>query len=172
MQKNKALFLDRDGVVCAELGRYRLAKDGFQLLFGIKDVVRAAKKKGYKVIVVSNQPQISKGLLSETELCELHNEMERLLDDMIDAIYYCPHTDEDNCECRKPKTGMFKRAAEDLNIDCTQSVVIGDSDKDIIAGQAVGCRTIFIKNDFKGKYLTNCSPDHIVENLSEIIPLI
>lgn len=171
-RKNKALFLDRDGVICPELGRYRLASDGFQLLPGIKDVVRAAKEKGYLVVVVTNQPQIAKGLLSEAELHELHNEMERLLGNTLDGIYHCPHVDADRCDCRKPKAGMLVRAAEELDIDCARSMLIGDGDKDIFAGQAVGCKTIFVKNIFKEQYLANCMPNHAVVNLLEIVPLL
>ncbi|MEK7464443.1 MAG: HAD family hydrolase [Patescibacteria group bacterium] len=172
MEKRKALFLDRDGVICAELGRYRLLKDGFELMPGIKSVIHAAKEHGYKVVVVTNQPQISKGLLSEVELHKLHNEMERLLDHELDAVYHCPHVDADNCDCRKPKAGMFRQAAQDLNIDCTQSILVGDGDKDVLAGQAVGCKTIFVKNEFKAKYLANCSPDHIVQSPEEVLDLI
>lgn len=170
--KNKALFLDRDGVICPELGRYRLASDGFQLLPGIKNVVRTAKEKGYLVVVVTNQPQIAKGLLSEAELQKLHSDMECLLGYTLDGIYHCPHTDADSCTCRKPKAGMLLRAAEALGIDCTRSLLIGDGDKDILAGQAVGCKTIFVKNVFKEQYLASCTPDHVVPNLLEVISLI
>lgn len=170
--KNKALFLDRDGVICPELGRYRLASDGFQLLPGIKDVVRAAKERGYLVVVVTNQPQIAKGLLSEAELQKLHSDMERLLGYALDGIYHCPHTDADSCTCRKPKAGMLVRAAEELDIDCARSILIGDGDKDILAGQAVGCKTIFVKNKFKEQYLANCTSDYAVRDLSEIISLL
>lgn len=172
MAQHKGLFLDRDGVICPELGRYRLYKDGFQLLPGITDAVVAAKKKGYLVVIVTNQPQISKGLLSVAELAELHAKMKDLLGLELDAVHYCPHTDADNCDCRKPRAGMLRRAAQDLDIDCTKSIMVGDSDKDVLAGQTMGCKTVFVKNEFKAQYLANCSPDWVIENPEEIISLI
>ncbi|MDO8557224.1 MAG: HAD family hydrolase [Candidatus Jorgensenbacteria bacterium] len=178
ISKNKALFLDRDGVVCEALNPndgkngYLIKPEECELLPGIKELVTSAKEKGYVVVVVSNQPQIAKGLLKEGELARVHLKIQNLLDNKIDKIYHCPHKDEDNCDCRKPKAGMLKRAAEELNIDCTKSVMVGDGDKDIFAGQAVGCKTIFIKNKFKEQYLANCSPDYTVTRLSEVIPLI
>lgn len=173
-QKNgrKALFLDRDGVLCPELGRYRLAADGFELLPGASELVRAGKEKGYAVVVVTNQPQVGKGMLSEAELAGFHKTMVELLGAEPDAIYYCPHVDADDCDCRKPKPGMLVRAANEFGIDYAQSIMVGDGDKDILAGQAVGCRTIFIKNEWKTKYLKNCSPDHVVEGPGDIVALI
>lgn len=168
----KALFLDRDGVIVEELGRYRVAKDGIQLMPGISELVKAAKNKGYLIIVATNQPQISKGLLTENELHKLHKDMECLLEKKLDAIYYCPHLDEHKCNCRKPKPEMLTRAIKNFNIDPSKSFMVGDGDKDIIAGQTVGCKTIFIKNKVKSKYLKNCSPNYVVEKLEEITPLL
>ena len=178
MPKNKALFLDRDGVICKILNPndgkhgYLIKPEEFELLPGIQELIDSAKEKGYIIVTVSNQPQVAKGLLTEEELFKIHAKMQSLLGNKIDKICYCPHRDEDNCDCRKPKAGMLNRAAEELNIDCTKSVMVGDGDKDIIAGQTVGCKTIFIKNKFKGQYLANCSPDHIVTHLSEVFSFI
>ena len=168
----KALFLDRDGVIFEELGRYRIAKDGAQLMPGISTLVKTARKKGYIIIVATNQPQIAKGLLSESELYKLHQDMESLLGEKLDAIYYCPHIDEHGCDCRKPKPGLLIRGAKNFNIDCARSFMVGDGDKDIVAGQAVGCKTIFIRNSIKSKYLKNCSPDYVVDSLEEILSLL
>lgn len=170
--KRKALFLDRDGVIFEELGRYRLAKDGAQIISGASELVKTAKRKDYLVILATNQPQISKELLTENELHKLHQDMESLLGEKLDAIHYCPHIDEHGCNCRKPKAGMLTRAIKNFNIDCSRSFMVGDGDKDIIAGQAVGCKTIFIKNKVKNQYLKNCSPDYVVENLEEILSLL
>jgi len=172
LNKQKALFLDRDGVIFEELGRYRVAKDGAQIISGSSELVKKAKEKGYLLILTTNQPQISKGLLTESELNKLHQDMELLLGEKLDAVYYCPHIDEHNCDCRKPKAGMLTRGIKNFNIDSSQSFIVGDGDKDIIAGQTAGCRTIFIKNKIKSQYLKNCSPDYIVEKLEEILPLL
>lgn len=172
MAKNRALFLDRDGVICKALSGYLTKWEEFELLPGIKELIDHAREKEYIVVVVTNQPQVAKGILKEGDLIEIHSKMQVLLDNKIHRIYYCPHTDADNCDCRKPKAGMLRHAAQDFDIDYAKSVMVGDSDKDVLAGQAVGCKTIFVKNEFKTQYLANCSPDRIVENPKEVIPFI
>ena len=139
---------------------------------GISELVKTAKNNGYVVIVATNQPQISKGLLTENELHKLHQDMESLLGKNLDEIYYCPHVDEHGCDCRKPKPGMLTQAIKKFNIDPSKSFMVGDGDKDIIAGQTAGCKTIFIKNKVKSQYLKNCSPDYVVEKLEEISQLL
>lgn len=177
-KKNKALFLDRDGVICKILdpndgkGGYLIKAEEFELLPGIQKLIDNAREKGYVIIAVSNQPQIARGFLEEDGLAKIHLKMQSLLGNKIDKVYYCPHKNEDNCDCRKPKPGMFFKSQEDFDIDLADSIMVGDSDKDILAGRAAGCRTIFIKNEFKTQYLANCSPDYIVGSLEEIIPLL
>lgn len=170
--KKKALILDRDGVICKALGGYLTSIDQFELIPGILDVIRVAKEKAYIVVVVTNQPQIAKGLLSAEHLEEIHTHMHNLLDKNIDRIYHCPHTDEHNCDCRKPKSGMLLRAAEDFDLDLTQSIMVGDGDKDILAGHGVGCITVFIKNPVKEKYLELCEPDHVFDSITSIIEIL
>ena len=176
-RKNKALFLDRDGVVCkildpAKNGGYLTHWEEFELVPGIKELIKSARAKGYKIFIVSNQPQIAKNLISEEGLAEIHSKMQVLLDNEIDRIYYCPHVNEDGCDCRKPKPGMLFEAAKDFNVDLASSIMVGDADKDILAGQSAGCKTVFVKNEFKKQYLANCSPDFSVEDLKEIVRFI
>jgi histidinol-phosphate phosphatase family protein len=168
-EKKKGLILDRDGVVCKILPSYLLRLEEFELVPNIKEFVRAAKDKGYMVAIATNQPQVGKGLLAEDHLREIHAHMESALEGMIDKVYYCPHLDEDVCSCRKPKAGMLLQAAEDLDLDLSNSIMVGDGDKDVFTGQAVGCRTIFIRNEVKGQYLKNCTPDLVVDDLIEAI---
>lgn len=169
MAENKALFLDRDGVICEALGGYLTDPNQFRLMLGIKNLIRNAKEKGYIVIVVTNQPQVAKGFLNEDALFQIHAAMEKALDNQIDKIYFCPHIDENNCVCRKPKPGMLLKAEEEFSLNLKNSIMVGDSDRDVWAGQAAGCKTVFIKNQFKGDTLKNCSPDIVVNNLSELI---
>ena len=98
--------------------------------------------------------------------------MQRLLGHKIDKIYFCPHREENNCSCRKPKAGMLLQAKSEFNLDIAASFILGDTDKDILAGQTVGCRTIFIKNKFHEHSLARCSPDFVVKSLPDVPPLI
>ena len=156
-QKQKAIFLDRDGVINKYVGFLR-SIDEFEL---IEDVVRAINKinkSDYLAIVVTNQPVIARGEVTVEKLHVIHNKMETLLGNQgayLDAVYYCPHHPHKGyegevpqlkieCNCRKPKPGMLLKAAEDFNIDLSQSWMVGDSENDILAGKNAGCKTVLI----------------------------
>ena len=163
----KAIFLDRDGTINRYVG-FLSCIDDFELLSGVTEAVRRINNSGYLVIVVTNQPVIARGEVKVSELEEIHNKMETILGmegAYLDAIYYCPHHPHKGyegeipelkieCDCRKPKPGMFIRAANDFNIDLTQSWMIGDGEQDIAAGIAAGCKTALIGNDFYGQDIT------------------
>ena len=150
--KQKAVFLDRDGTINKHIGFLR-SIDDFELLPNIENNVKWFNKKGFLTIVVTNQPVIARGEVSWEELNEIHNKMETLLGHegaYIDDIFVCPHHPDKGfegerpeykivCECRKPKPGMIFEAAKKYNIDLSQSYVIGDSDSDLQAGIAAGC---------------------------------
>ena len=156
-QKQKAVFLDRDGTINKYIGFLRNI-DEFELLPGVAEAVRLINASGYLAIVVTNQPVIARGEVTVPQLQEIHNKMETLLGDegaYLDAIYYCPHHPHKgyegevpelkiDCDCRKPKPGMLLKAAEEFNIDLSQSWMIGDGENDIKAGKAAGCRTALI----------------------------
>jgi len=170
MKKNKALFLDRDGVICKALprGEYLISLEQFEFMDGIKDFIDFTKQNGYKIFVITNQGQIAKKLITISELDAIHKKMQEFLDNKINAIYYCPHQDGDGCGCRKPNPGLPLEAIKEFNINPSLSFFIGDSDKDINTGVAIGSRTIFIKNDFNTHELDKCSPDFVVNSLEEI----
>lgn len=175
--KTKALFLDRDGIINEALprGQYLTKVEEFKLKSGIGEIINFAKGKGYLIVVATNQPQVAKGLLTVHGLQEIHNQMSKELElagAAIDKIYYCPHQNNDNCECRKPKPGMIRRAVAEFNVDAAKSFFVGDSDKDINAGATAGCKTIFVKNEFNGEELKNCRPDFVVSDLTEIKKII
>lgn len=170
--KQKAVFLDRDGTLNKYIGFLRDI-DEFELLPGVTEAVRKINESGYLAIVVTNQPVIARGEVSYDELHMIHNKMETLLGNegaYVDAIYYCPHHPHKgydgevaklkiDCECRKPKPGMLMQAAKDYNIDLSKSWMVGDSENDIKAGEAAGCRTELISDkghsllDFVNKYI-------------------
>ncbi len=163
--KQKAVFLDRDGTINKFVGFLRNIED-FELLPDVPEAIRRINSSGYLAIVVTNQPVIARGEVSVSELEEIHNKMETLLGQegaYLDAIYYCPHHPHKGyegeipelkieCDCRKPKPGMLLRAADDFNIDLSQSWIIGDSENDILAGKAAGCKTGLIGSDYDSLY--------------------
>ena len=159
--KQKAIFLDRDGTLNIYKGFLKKAED-LELIPGVAEAIRLINRSGYLAIVVSNQPVIARGECTFDELKSIHDKLETELGKegaFLDAIYYCPHhTDKGfdgerpeykcNCNCRKPKSGLFFQAAKEWNIDLSASFMIGDSDNDIEAGNNAGVKeSIKIKRD-------------------------
>jgi D-glycero-D-manno-heptose 1,7-bisphosphate phosphatase len=142
-----AIFVDRDGVVL-EMVDYLNRVDQVTLAPGVADGIRAINEAGVPLVVVTNQSAIARGMLTENGLGEIHAHMKDLLATAgarVDAIYYCPHHPNggDNayrrdCDCRKPKPGMLRQAAEDLGLDLGRSVMVGDHATDIEAGRNAG----------------------------------
>ena len=165
--KQRAIFLDRDGTINRYVGFLRNI-DEFELLDGVADAVRALNEAGYLVIVATNQPVIARGEVSIEELQQIHNKMETLFGEKgayVDKIYYCPHHPDKGfegerseykivCNCRKPKPGMLFQAAKEFNIDLAQSWMVGDQKSDIQTGKAAGCHTALIGNDEYGQNMT------------------
>ena len=175
--KQKAVFLDRDGVINKYVGFLRNIDD-FELLDGVSKAIRKINESGYLAIVVTNQPVIARGEVSFAELTEIHNKMETLLGEdgaYLDAIYFCPHHPDKgfdgeipelkfDCDCRKPKPGMLIKAARKFNIDLTKSWMVGDSDSDIMAGKNAGCSTVLI-----GESDENMCASNLLEAVDYII---
>ena len=150
--KQKAIFLDRDGTINKYVGFLRNIDD-FELIEGVSEAIKMINQSGYLAIVVTNQPVIARGEVTWDELHEIHKKMETLLGKngaYIDGIYICPHHPDKgfegerpeykfDCNCRKPKPGLLLQAARDFNIDLSQSYMIGDSSRDVEAGVNAGC---------------------------------
>ena len=150
--KQKAIFLDRDGTINKYVGFLRNIEE-FELLPDVSEAIKLINSSEYLAVVITNQPVIARGEVTLSDLNEIHNKMETLLGKegcYIDALYYCPHHPHKGyegevtelkieCECRKPKPGMLLQAAKELNIDLSRSWMIGDSDSDVQAGLAAGC---------------------------------
>lgn len=174
--KQKAIFLDRDGTINKYVGFLRNINE-FELLDGAANAIKKINASGYLAIVITNQPVIARGEVSFEELERIHNKMETLLGKKgayLDAIYFCPHHPHKgyegerpelkfDCDCRKPKPGMLLKAAQDFNIDLAQSWMIGDGENDIRAGQNAGCQTAFIGNESYGQTVTVSSLKNFVE---------
>lgn len=165
--KQKAIFLDRDGTINKYVGFLRDI-DEFELLPGVAEAIKKINASGFLSIVVTNQPVIARGEVTFDLLQEIHNKMETLLGQegaYLDGIYFCPHHPDKgfdgevaelkiDCDCRKPKPGMLLRAAQDFNIDLTQSWMVGDGKNDIQAGQNAGCHTALIGTEDFGQEKT------------------
>lgn len=170
----KALFLDRDGTINEAMprGTYLTRLSQWQLLPGIKTLISAAVGKGYLVFVVTNQPQVTKGLMTADDLAAVHALMNTQLGNPFSRIYLCPHEDLEGCGCRKPRPGMLEAAIRDFGVDPTLSLMVGDSYRDVLVGQAVGAKTVFLKNEHNAKELPRCNPDHVIDRLQEAVILL
>lgn len=150
----RTVFVDRDGVLNRKAlpGQYVASVSEFQVLEGVPEAIGKLNRAGIRVIVVSNQRGIARGVLTEENLRGIHAELKRVLGERgahLDGIYYCPH-DGKNCTCRKPLRGMYDQAVADFpGIEPATSVMIGDSLGDIQFGRNVGMSTIFIEGDVR-----------------------
>ncbi len=168
--KQKAIFLDRDGTINKYVGFLRDINE-FELIDGVSKAIKMINQSGYLAIVVTNQPVIARGEVSWEELHEIHRKMETLLGKdgaYIDGMYICPHHPDKgfegerpeykfDCDCRKPKPGLLLQAAKDFNIDLSQSYMIGDSERDVEAGKAAGCKeSIMVETNKENALLEVC----------------
>lgn len=193
---NKTFFLDRDGVIIKMVYdlKYDYIHTAFvpeevEFNFGIIELLKKTQALGYKNIVVSNQPDIGFGKISEKnfrQICSKINTELKKENIVFDGEYYCfhhPFADLEpyrkECECRKPKKGMLLKAAKDHQIDLSKSWIIGDGVNDIIAGKSAGCKTILIANLLETEYLRiieekleETKPDYIIKNLKEALNII
>ncbi len=163
----KAVFLDRDGTVNVDKGYVHKIKDLEFLPNAIKGL-RKLQDAGYKLIIASNQSGIGRGLYAENEYFNFRDEMHKKLRKQgisITAEYFCPHIQEDNCDCRKPGTGMLEKAANGFNLNLRECWMIGDSERDVVAGITAGCSTIHVLTGDKANSLI--LPDFKAKDLLE-----
>lgn len=182
---NKAVFLDRDGTLIDDPG-YLSDPSAVKLLPGVDLAIKSLASAGYKIVVVTNQSGIARGMLTEETLEEIHAELRRQLSENgahLDAIYYCPFHPEGKVEkytmeseLRKPQPGMLLKAAADLEIDLAQSWSVGDGARDVEAGQRAGCRTIRLRphdgQSFSHEESEDAQADFTVRNLVEAARII
>ena len=165
---NRAVFLDRDGVINAGVVRngrpYPPASlEEFEFLPGVPEAIEALKKAGFIIVVTTNQPDVATGIQKREVVEAMHDRIRVEL--CVDDIQVCYHVDEDQCACRKPKPGMLITAAESLDIDLSASYMVGDRWRDIDAGKAAGCRTIWIDYGYDEQRAKD--PDAVVGSLPE-----
>lgn len=162
-----AVFLDRDGVInyCPP-GSFVTKWEEFEFLPEVLEALRKLNRAGMRCVVVTNQSCISRGICTAEAVEEIHS---RMLEEIersggkIERVYYCPHREEDGCECRKPKPGMLLRARRELGLPLEGSFLVGDSRRDIEAGRSVGCRTVLITED------AECTADFVAPDLHSAV---
>ena len=153
MSLTRAVFLDRDGVLSKERRDYVKTPEELEILPGIGPPLRELRSMGFRLVVVTNQSVVGRGLTTVEQLGRIHDKLRSELEELgcrLDAIYYCPHLPGSGCDCRKPEPGLILRAASDLGIDVGESWMIGDNEMDVEAAKRAGCRGIRIGVDGTG----------------------
>ena len=184
VSRSTTIFLDRDGVLIEDRGLL-VDPAEIRLLDGVPDALQRLSQAGFLLIVVTNQAVVARGLITPCEVDAIHAEMQRLLRlsgaPPLDAIYYCPHHPQATlpayrtaCQCRKPRPGLLLRAARERQLDLKACFMVGDRMTDIVAGAAVGCRTVLVET---GKHTAppivtvdplddSCWPDYVCPDLA------
>ena len=149
---SRAVFLDRDGVITKERKDHVKSVDEMEIIQGATDALAQLRPLSCKLVIITNQSAINRGLTSMLKVNEIH---ERMLEELspyckIDGIYLCPHRPDENCECRKPRTALFDKASHDLDIDLENSWFIGDKSSDEEAAKNVHCRYIGVSTNTPG----------------------
>jgi len=173
MKAKKAIFLDRDGTICEDVG-YLSRPEQIKLFPFAAEAVRLLNENGFIVILITNQSGIARGFFDENALREIHEKLVSELAEQnakLDAIYFCPHNSVDNCACRKPKTGMIEQATKDFSIDLKNSWMIGDKWIDVETGFRAKTKTALVLTGYGQKDIQQLErkPDIIAESLFETV---
>jgi histidinol-phosphate phosphatase family protein len=171
--KGRAVFLDRDGTIILDQVYPREARQ-VCLLAGVGEALAKIKESGFALVLISNQSGIGRGLITPTEAEEVHQAVVARLAEYgvrLDAAYYCPHAPKEECRCRKPSPEMLLRAAKDLDLDLTKSILVGDKASDIEAGKRAGCQTILLRAQNK-ETVPLPRPDEVAGDWTEILRLV
>ena len=151
MNKLKTVFVDRDGVINQERSDYVKSISELEIYPNVAKNIKLLKDAGFLVVVITNQSAVNRGIVTPEMINQIHNSIQNHLKKygtFLDGFYYCPHIPNENCNCRKPKSGLLEKAILELNIDLNSSWMIGDSDSDIEAADSIGCKAIKINDNF------------------------
>lgn len=170
-----AIFLDRDGVINVDRSDYVKSIDEFIFENGVKEAITTFTQAGWPIFIISNQACVGKGIISHDNLLVITDYFIQEIQQAggnVTQVYYCTHTPDDECDCRKPKPGLFNKAASEHDIDLVNSYFIGDATRDVIAGQAAGCKTALLLTGHGQKSFIECqeqgiTPDFVFNNISE-----
>ncbi len=161
----RAVFLDRDGVLIENRPDYVRDWSHVQILPRVLDALLGFQREGFKIVVVTNQSAVGRGLLTLQTAQEINDRLVETIKESsgwVDGVYMCPHKPEDQCNCRKPKPGLLLQAAQELSIDLRASWMVGDAWSDLIAGQAAGLRgTIMVQTGRGSSQLLETQPEDL-----------
>jgi len=149
-----AVFLDRDGVLIENRDEYVLSWADVVILPGALEALAKASRSSYKIVIVTNQSAIGRGLISRSMAEEINHQLLKKIKaagGRVDGVFMCPHRPEDSCTCRKPQPGLLFQAAQALSLDLSRSILIGDALSDITAGQAAGIAQTILVQTGRGK---------------------
>ena len=180
MRQHPAVFLDRDGVINEDRDDYVKSWAEYTFYPGALEALWRLRAAGCEVYLITNQAGVGRGIMPRRTLLDILLRLRVTVQrrgGLIHGIAFCPHPSGAGCECRKPRTGMLRKLAFKYGLDPTRSVMVGDSGKDMIAGHAAGCRTIFIHTrppDTAREHLERCAqpPDHQCRSLLEAVEII
>ena len=167
------MFLDRDGVINEDRDDYVKSLGELKIYPFAPESIRRLNEAGWPVFVISNQQGVAKGVIAEDSLLKIESEIARRVEEAggrISGFYHCTHLDSDNCLCRKPKPGMLLTAAREHGIDLVGSIMVGDSERDIVAGKVAGCRAILLLSGHTNRRAVKdmaAYPDFVANDLAE-----
>jgi len=150
IKENKAIFLDRDGVINKNRDDYVKSISELEIFPDVGEGILKLKKMGFLIIVITNQSAINREMITVEELEKIHLSIQSYLEKSfckIDRFYFCPHRPDENCACRKPKSGLLLQAINDFSINTSKSWMVGDCLTDIQAGEEAGCKTILLREN-------------------------
>jgi len=153
LMKSRAVFLDRDGVLTRERTDYVKTPDELEILPGIDAPLREIRERGFRIVIITNQSVIGRGLTTHHEMSKIHEKLRQELSRLgctIDGIYYCPHRPDEGCSCRKPEPGLILKASGELGINMARSWMIGDKAIDLEAARRAGCRGVRVPTNGSG----------------------
>lgn len=148
MSDQRLVILDRDGVINEDSDAYIKSVEEWKPISGSLDAIAQLSQAGFLIAVVTNQSGLARGLFDEYTLARIHAHMCDSVEEAggkIDAIFYCPHHPDENCDCRKPKTAMLRQLEREFNLSVSGAYYVGDSFKDLQAGLAMGCKPVLVK---------------------------
>lgn len=147
----RLIVLDRDGVINFDSDEYIKTPDEWRAIPGSPEAIAQLNKLGYRVVVATNQSGIARGLYSLEQLAAIHDKMQHTVREAggaIEAIFFCPHGPDDDCECRKPRPGLLRQIEAAFGVSLTDSIYVGDSLRDLQAARAVGARPVLVRTGY------------------------
>jgi D-glycero-D-manno-heptose 1,7-bisphosphate phosphatase len=176
----RAVFIDRDGVICRNRRDHVKSWNEFVFLPGARAALARLADSDLVVVIITNQAVVNRGIVSVDTVEDIHRRMEqaiRVAGGRVDGVFYCPHRSDEQCGCRKPKPGMLLQAARELDIDLGHSYLIGDAWTDMLAGQAVNCQCYMVltgrgRRQFLSCLRTGYNSFHLAWNLQDAVRMV